>query len=263
MTDLNELKAIADRVADVGKRIQEAARRSGRQPKEVTLLAVTKTYPIEYIRAAWQAGVTQIGENKVQEAKEKVALLGPPDPKRRIEWHLVGHLQTNKVRQAVELFDLIHSVDSLRLATEIDRRAYTKDKVMPILIEVNTSREPSKYGIAPDDTFETVKKISELKNVRIKGLMTIGGLTAATAGDTVRTRSFFRKLRELRDFIAAQNIPNVDMSILSMGMSGDFEIAIEEGSTLIRIGTALFGKRKRGVQSYTLHPPNESVEDKS
>lgn len=262
MTEISERQLIERNAADVRRRIAGAAARSGRKAGDITLVAVTKTYPIEFIQAARDAGLTIIGENKVQEAKEKAALLVARDPKWKATWHLVGHLQTNKARQAVEIFDMIHSVDSFRLAAEIDRRAYTRDKTMPILIEVNTSREKSKYGIDPDDVLEVVKKISELKNVAIKGLMTIGGLTAVTAGDAVRTRGYFRKLRELRDFIEEQKIPQVEMSILSMGMSGDFEIAIEEGSTMIRLGTALFGKRKRGAQSFSMENPNPPVEEK-
>ncbi len=262
MSEYTERQVIERNAAEVRQRMAAAAARGGRKAGDIAVVAVTKTYPIEYILAARDAGLTIIGENKVQEAKEKAALLTARDPKWKTTWHLVGHLQTNKARQAVEIFDMIHSVDSFRLAAEIDRRAYTRDKIMPILIEVNTSREKSKYGIDPDDVLETVKKIAELKNVAIKGLMTIGGLTAATAGDADRTRSYFRRLRELRDFVAEQKIPQVDMSVLSMGMSGDFEIAIEEGSTMVRIGTAIFGKRKRGAQSFSMENPNPPVEEK-
>ncbi len=263
MAERIDLSFIRNHVQELRTRIAAAAVRSKRDPESIVLVAVTKTYPIEYIQAAAEAGVTVIGESKVQEAREKASLLQQAASRPRVEWHLVGHLQTNKVRPAVELFDMVHSVDSFRLASEIDRRAYTKDKVMPILIEVNTSREKSKYGIDPDDTLEVVKRIAELKNVRIKGLMTIGGLTAATAGDEVRTRSYFRRLRELRDFVADQKISNTDMAHLSMGMSSDFEIAVEEGATMVRIGTAIFGKRKRGATSYTLQPDNSQLEERS
>ncbi|MBL7994255.1 YggS family pyridoxal phosphate-dependent enzyme [bacterium] len=242
------------------QRIRDACQRSGRKPEDMQLIAVSKTYGVEEIKEALSAGICHIGENKVQEAKEKLPALQKDKSLSHVQWHYIGHLQTNKVRQAVELFDIIHSVDSLRLAAEIDRRSYTKDKIMPVLIQVNTSREKSKYGIDPDDTLELVKQVSELKNVKIKGLMTIGALTATTANDTVKIRSYFRKLRELREFIAGKNIPNVDMDCLSMGMSNDFEIAIEEGATHLRIGTAIFGKRKRAVKSLLSAASNQMEE---
>ncbi|KAB2878262.1 YggS family pyridoxal phosphate-dependent enzyme [bacterium] len=244
------------------QRIKDACRRVGRKHEDIQLIAVSKTYGVEEIKEALNAGIHHIGENKVQEAKEKLPILQKDKSLSHVQWHYIGHLQTNKVRQAVELFDIIHSVDSLRLAAEIDRRSYTKDKIMPVLIQVNTSREKPKYGIDPDDTLELVKQVSELKNLKIKGLMTIGALTAATANDTVKIRSYFKKLRELKEFIADQNIPNVDMHCLSMGMSNDFEIAIEEGATHLRIGTAIFGKRKRAVKSL-LPAASNQMEEKS
>ncbi len=246
-----DASSVAERTEILLRKINEACVRSGRRPDEVKLIAVSKTHSADAIREAVHAGLRHIGENKVQEAKDKIPPLQHDPLFKEVQWHYIGHLQTNKVRQAVEIFDIIHSVDSQRLAAEIDRRSYTKDKIMPILIQVNTSREKSKYGVDPDDTLEVVKQVSELKNVRIKGLMTIGALTAATANDTVKIRSYFKKLRELKEFIAEQRIPNVDMEFLSMGMSGDFEIAIEEGATHIRVGTAIFGKRKRATKAAT------------
>ncbi|HMW31968.1 MAG TPA: YggS family pyridoxal phosphate-dependent enzyme [bacterium] len=236
-------------IETIRKKIEASARKVGRDPKEIHLIAVTKTYGIDYVREAVAAGISLIGENKVQEAKEKYTELEQSGNVPDFQLHLIGHLQTNKARQAVELFDMIHSVDSFRLAKEIDRRAYTVDKTMPILIQVNTSREATKYGVEPDNTLELIKQVSELKNIRIQGLMTIGALTAVQANDPEKIRSYFRRLRELRDFIREQNIPNVEMNALSMGMSSDFEIAIEEGANYIRIGTALFGKRKRAAKS--------------
>lgn len=256
----SETSTTKQRIGDITKRIQDACKRAGRKPEEVHLIAVSKTHPAEAIREAVEAGIMHIGENKVQEAKDKLHLLQQDKAFSHVRWHYIGHLQTNKVRQAVEIFDMIHSVDSLRLAAEIDRRSYTQDKIMPILIQVNTSREKSKYGIDADDTLELIKHISELKNVTIKGLMTIGALTAATSNDTVKIRSYFQKLRELKEFISEQKIPNVDMEFLSMGMSGDFEIAIEEGATHVRIGTSIFGKRKRAVRSATAALPTKSEE---
>jgi len=235
--------SIKENLDAVRKRITDAARRAGRKPEEINLIAVTKTHPVQVLKEAIDAGIVHIGENKVQEAKEKFARV---DRKAPITKHMVGHLQTNKVRQAVEIFDMIHSVDSFQLAAEIDKRAYTKDKVMPILIQVNTSREKSKYGIDPDDVLPLVKRVVELKNVSIKGLMTIGALTASTSSDPSKARGFFKKLRELKEFIS-QNVPNVEMQHLSMGMTHDFEIAIEEGATMVRIGTAIFGKRLRAT----------------
>lgn len=251
---------IQQQVLDVFKRIKDTCQRAGRKSEEIQLIAVSKTYGAEEIKQAIAAGIRHIGESKVQEAKEKLPLLQHDKTFSQVGWHFIGHLQTNKVRQAVEIFDFIHSVDSLRLAAEIDRRSYTKDKVMSVLIQVNTSREKSKYGVDPDDTLELVKHISDLKNLKIKGLMTIGALTAATANDAVKIRSYFKKLKELKEFIAEQKIPNVDMDYLSMGMSNDFEIAIEEGATHLRIGTAIFGKRKRAVKSSPATLPNKLEE---
>jgi hypothetical protein len=257
----SEISTIKERTNALQLKIKEACLKAGRKPDEIKLIAVSKTHGADAIKEAVQAGITHIGENKVQEAKDKLPPLQHDKDFAQVQWHYIGHLQTNKVRQCVEMFDIIHSVDSLRLATEIDRRSYTKDKIMPVLIQVNTSREKSKYGVDPDDTLELVKKVSELKNVRIKGLMTIGALTAATANDTVKIRSYFRKLKELKEFIDEQRIPNVDMEYLSMGMSGDFEMAIEEGATHIRIGTALFGKRKRATKKTTDSIPNTLEEN--
>lgn len=252
--ELTEQENIVTNIRTIREKAHAAAKRAGRNPADIQILAVTKTYDAEHIIEAVKAGITHIGENKVQEAREKLTELETLGKKPAFQFHLIGHLQTNKARQAVEMFDMIHSIDSFALAKEIDRRAYIKDRVIPILIQVNTSREKSKYGLDPDNTLEAVKQIAELKNVRIKGLMTIGALSATTAGDADKIRGYFRKLREMRDFLRDQKIPNVEMELLSMGMSSDFEIAIEEGSNFIRIGTAIFGKRKRAVKSTTLKP---------
>lgn len=247
------LQTIQQSVGDLKKRVRAAAQKAGRNPKDIRIIAVTKTHPPEFVTAAIRAGLSDIGENKVQEAKDKFSVL-PADVKYRR--HLIGHLQTNKVRQAVELFDMIHSVDSLRLAQEIDKRCYTTDRVMPVLIQVNTSREKSKYGIDPDETLTLVKQVAELKNIRIKGLMTIGAMTASMAQDPEKVRGYFKRLRDLREMIRDAAIPNVDLEVLSMGMTHDFEVAIEEGSTLLRIGTAIFGKRQR--KAFKLAPKPEA-----
>lgn len=243
MNDDINLSAIASNIETIRKTIADTALRVSRRPEDIILMAVTKTYPVEYIEEAYRHGIRHFGENKVQEAREKYGIFDDRLP--GVTKHMIGHLQTNKVRQAVEMFDLIHSVDSLRLAAEIDRRAYTRDRVTDILIEVNTSREPSKYGVSVDDTVELVKRIAELKNIRIRGLMTLGALQASLSGDPDKVRPYFRKLAELSQFIAEQKIPNVSMEYLSMGMSMDYPVAIEEGANIIRIGTAIFGKRKR------------------
>lgn len=258
MQDDKNFTSISANILQIRSDIRQAALQVKRNPDEIILMAVTKTYPVAYIEEAYRSGIRHFGENKVQDAKEKYHVLDHMDPP--ATRHMIGHLQTNKVRQAVEIFDLIHSVDSLRLASEIDKRAYTRDKIMDILIQVNTSREATKYGIPVEDTFELVKRVSELKNVRIRGLMTIGALTASIAGDPEKVRPYFRKLSELSQFIAGQNIPGVSMEYLSMGMSHDFAAAIEEGANLIRIGTAIFGKRKRATRAPG-NPPPPNTED--
>lgn len=212
-----------------------AAARAGRRVEEVTLVAVSKTRTVAEIEEAVRAGVQVLGENRVQEAEEKHGAVSLP-----VRWHLVGHLQTNKVRKAVEIFDLIHSVDSLRLGQEIDRRAERLGKVVDALVQVNTSGEGSKSGVAPEEALDLVGTLAGLRSLRVRGVMTIGTLGAE--GDTARP--FFVRLREVRDRVAAAQVPNVSMAHLSMGMTGDFEAAIEEGATLIRVGTAIFGHRQ-------------------
>ncbi len=243
---------MSQRIEEIRQCISAAAKRCARNPNDVHLIAVGKTHDAAAIREALAAGITHLGENKVQEAKEKMVLLQRETKSSGAQWHFIGHLQTNKARQAVEIFDMIHSIDSYRLAAEVDRRSYTKDRIMPILVQVNTSREKSKYGLDPDEVLTAVKQIAELKNVKIKGLMTIGALTSAD--DTDAVRGYFKRLRDLKEFILKQQIPNVDMEYLSMGMSADFETAIEEGATHVRIGTAIFGKRKRAVKTPAAAP---------
>jgi hypothetical protein len=197
---------------------------------------VSKTVPVDLVRAAIKAGVTVLGENYVQEAKEKIAALRGED----ISWHLVGHLQSNKARHAVKLFDMIHSVDSFKLAKELDRRARTLDKVQSVLVQVNISGEETKSGIDTDQTLSLIRKIAPLESVAVRGLMTMPPYFNAPA----MVRPYFRALKTLQSRIRDEAIPNVDVSELSMGMTGDFETAIEEGATLVRIGTAIFGERK-------------------
>jgi pyridoxal phosphate enzyme (YggS family) len=226
---------IEDRLERVRERIRNAAVSCGRDPERVRLIAVSKTVPLDRVRAGIKAGVTVLGENYVQEASEKIEALKGED----VSWHLVGHLQSNKARHAVRLFDMIHSVDSLKLARELDRRAQVLGKVQAILIQVNISGEETKSGIKGEQTMALLRDIAPLKNVAVRGLMTMPPYF--NAPDMVRP--FFRALRALQAQIREEGIPNVDMSELSMGMSGDFETAIEEGATLVRIGTAIFGER--------------------
>ena len=220
----------------VKERIQRAAEGCGRDSASVQLVAVSKTIAADRVREALEAGVTIVGENYVQEARDKFqALVQYP-----VSWHFIGHLQSNKAKYAVRLFDLIHSVDSLKLAGELDKQAAKVDKIQSILIQVNISGEGTKSGIAAEETSALIIAISQLKNLSIKGLMTMPPYFYQPE----KVRPFFAALRRLRDDIQDRSIPNVAMQELSMGMTGDFEVAIEEGATLVRIGTAIFGERK-------------------
>lgn len=225
---------IIERISKVRERIRAAAERAGRNPEEIELVAVSKGFPANAIREAVDAGVTKIGENRVQEAEPKITALGPI-----CEWHMVGHLQTNKVKKALQLFDVIQSVDSLHLAEEIQKRAGMMDRRVPVLVEVNTSGEPSKSGFSPEQTLAAIRLLARLDRLQIRGLMTIGPLT----DDEQAIRRSFRTLRQLRNVIAQEQIDGVQMNVLSMGMTDDFEIAVEEGSTMVRIGRAIFGER--------------------
>ncbi len=228
------MDSIAGNFNNCLEKIGHAAKKSGRSLQDITVVAVTKTVDPIQINQGILAGITHIGENKIQEAREKQGKVNP------VQWHLVGHLQTNKVKYAVKIFDLIQSVDSLRVAKEMDKRCASLEKIMPILVEVNTSGEESKFGCHPDQAIQLVTDISRLENLQIKGLMTIGLFSE----ETERVRPCFRMLREIAHKMQSLQIPDVSMQILSMGMSADFEVAIEEGSTMVRIGTAIFGSRE-------------------
>jgi len=219
----------------IHQRINQAAEACGRNPDEVHLVAVSKTMPKEKLVAAVEAGVKTLGENYVQEAREKFNDLYTLP----VAWHFIGHLQSNKAKYVVKIFDLIHSVDSLKLAREIDKQAKKIDKIQDILIQVNISEEATKSGTRAEQTLEIIQEISLLENVTIKGLMTMPPYFNAPE----RVQPFFKTLRELRNQIKEENIPTVSMDELSMGMTGDFEVAIQEGATLVRIGTAIFGER--------------------
>jgi hypothetical protein len=227
--------SIQARLADVRERIRSAAEASGRQASAIRLIAVAKTFPAQAILAAAAAGATDIGENYIQEAREKHDLL----KELPVRWHFIGHLQTNKVRYAVRMFDLIHTVDSLRLAAEIDRCARLLDRVQPVLVQVNIAGEATKSGVPAEKALPLVQEIATLEHVRVRGLMTM----PPYFNDPERVRPFFAELRRLRDRICQIAVPNVRMDELSMGMTGDFEAAIAEGATLLRIGTAIFGER--------------------
>lgn len=226
------MEIIKNNLEIINEKIKKAALKVERNPEEIKLVAVTKTATIEQIEEAIKAGVKIIGENKVQEAKEKYQIITAD-----IEWHLVGHLQTNKVKYAVEIFDCIHSVDSIKLAEEIDKRSLQFGKTTNVLVEVNVSGEETKYGIKPEEVVLFLKNISEFTGIRVRGLMTI----APIAEDKEEVRPYFRRLRELSKEIKSKNIKNVKMDYLSMGMSEDFEIAIEEGANMVRIGRGIFG----------------------
>jgi hypothetical protein len=229
---------IRTRVEAVRQRIAAACERVGRQPTEVTLVAVTKTVPPEAIQSAFAAGVRCFGENRVQEAVAKISPAWFREFEAPPQWHLVGHLQTNKVKKALELFHVIQSVDSRRLAETIQRHAALQ-KTVEVFIEVNTSGEASKFGAEPAQALPLARHIAGLPNLQLTGLMTIGALTE----NQEIIRNCFRRLRELRAEISAENLSGVHLRHLSMGMTDDFELAIEEGSTMVRVGRAIFGPR--------------------
>jgi PLP dependent protein len=231
---LNLSVSLNENLEAILQRIRAACDRCDRLPNSVTLLAVSKTHPPETIQTAVDAGLLLFGENKIQEAKAKIPL--SPGKAR---WHFIGHLQSNKVRDAVELFEMIQCVDSLNLAQEINKRAEAAAKTMPVLLEVNIAGEASKFGYKPGQLLADLKEINALSRIEIHGLMTVPPYTT----DAEKTRPYFRKLRELK--IQCEEILGAPLPHLSMGMSGDFEVAIEEGSTIVRIGTALFGPRAK------------------
>jgi pyridoxal phosphate enzyme (YggS family) len=232
--------SIAQNLSDIRERIALAANRAGRRSQDITLMAVSKTFPAERIREAYDAGLRQFGENRVQEFAGKADAL---QDLRDIEWHLIGHLQSNKAAKAGELFNAVDSVDSLRLAQKLNSAAAQFRKKLAVLIEINVGGESAKSGLAPGsgDLEELLRAAPDLEHLEFRGLMTIPPF----AEDPNQARPYFRKLRELRDQIAARKLPAVGIDVLSMGMSHDFEVAIEEGSTCVRVGTAIFGSRTK------------------
>ena len=225
---------LKENLEKIEENIQAACDRAGRKRDEVTLIAVSKTKPVEMLQEAYDLGVRINGENKAQELASKYEVL-PKD----IHWHMIGHMQRNKVKYIIDKVDLIHSVDSYRLAEEINIQAKKKNITVPILVEVNIAEESSKFGIHAEDAIALVEQIAQLENVRIKGLMTI----APFVENPEDNRQYFRNIRQLSVDIAAKNIDNVSMNVLSMGMTGDYMVAIEEGATMVRVGTGIFGER--------------------
>lgn len=225
---------LKENLIQVEEKINAACQRSGRSRNEVTLIAVSKTKPIPMLAEIYEEGVRDFGENKVQEILEKHDVL-PND----IKWHMIGHLQRNKVKAVIDKVSLIHSVDSFRLAEEINIQAKKKNITVSILVQVNIAGEDTKFGITKEDAIALVEQIAELDNLRIQGLMTIAPLV----NDPEDNRQYFRGIRQLSVDIRNKNIDNVCMDILSMGMTGDYEVAIEEGATMVRVGTGIFGAR--------------------
>lgn len=229
---------IRENLMAVEERICKACRESGRKREEVTLISVSKTKPVSMIEEAYAAGSRNFGENKPQELRDKYSVL-PGD----VKWHMIGHLQRNKVKYIIDKAAMIHSVDSERLAETVNMEAQKHGLIMPVLVEVNVAREESKYGIFEEETLPFIEKISTLPHIRVEGLMTI----APFVENGEENRVFFEKLRKLYVDIKSKNIDNVNMCNLSMGMTGDYEAAIKEGATMVRVGTGIFGERQYNI----------------
>lgn len=229
---------LKENLTKVEENIQKACDKAGRKRSAVTLIAVSKTKPVEMLQEIYDEGIREFGENKVQEMCEKMELM-PQD----IKWNMIGHLQTNKVKYIIGKTSLIHSVDSLKLAEEIQKQAVKHDVTADILVEVNIANEESKFGISKDETIQMVRDIAKLDHLKIKGLMTI----APFVEDPEDNRLYFREIKQLSVDINNQNIDNVCMDVLSMGMTGDYMVAIEEGATMVRVGTGIFGERNYNI----------------
>lgn len=225
---------IKENIIKVKENIHKACQIAGRSRDEVALIAVSKTKPVEMLMEAYEAGVRDFGENYIQELVDKIPRL-PSD----IRWHMIGHLQRNKVKYIIDKVSMIHSVDSLRLAEEISAQAIKKNVDVDILVEVNVAKEESKFGTFTSEAILLVEEISKLPRIHVKGLMTI----APFVEDAEENREYFRKLKQLSVDIAAKNIDNISMNVLSMGMTGDYVVAVEEGASCVRVGTGIFGER--------------------
>ena len=225
---------IEKNIQSVEERVATAAKRSGRRREDILLLAVSKTQTVETIREAVACGLTSLGENKVQEIMDKYEPMG-----KGIHWHLIGHLQTNKVKYIVDKVVMIHSVESMKLAEEIEKRAAAKGLIMDVLVEINMAEEESKFGISPENVEDFLKDLAKLAHLRVRGLMTV----APFVENAEDNREYFRRMKQLQVDINEKKIDNIKMDMLSMGMTGDFEVAIEEGATIVRVGTGIFGER--------------------
>lgn len=226
--------SICENIANIKRRIEAACKRSGREPEDIKLIAVTKTVDTDRIKEAINCGIKFLGENKVQEIMDKYPELGSS-----VEWHMIGHLQTNKVKYLIDKVSMIHSVDSLKLLGEIDKRFGISNKSIDVLIEINIGREKSKYGVFPENLEGFLKEAAKYKNIKIAGLMTV----APAVINPEDVRPYFVKMRELFENFKSSQINNIEFKYLSMGMTNDFEIAIEEGANIIRVGTGIFGPR--------------------
>ncbi len=231
-----ELVELQKNLESVRDSIARAAARAGRNPEDVLLLPVTKTLGADVVEQAWQLGIRQVGENKVQEIISKKEVMGE-----KMQFHMIGHLQRNKVHQVLDKVCLIHSVDSVRLAEEIDREAEKKGLTARILLELNVAREESKYGILEEDLDAVLQNLARFQHIRVEGLMTV----APFVENPEENRKIFRRMREIFIDIQQKKVNNIDMQILSMGMTNDYEIAVEEGATIVRVGTGLFGHRQK------------------
>ena len=231
--------SVCENYRAVEEKVRNACKKAGRSREEVTLIAVSKTKPVSMIEELLPLGVRDFGENKVQELTAKEEVL-PKD----IRWHMIGHLQRNKVKYVIDKACMIHSVDSLRLAQEISKEAVKHDLVMPVLIEVNVAGEESKFGVSVEEAPSLVEEAAKLSGIQVKGLMTI----APNVDDPEENRNVFRNLRKLSVDIREKNFDNVTMNVLSMGMTGDYEVAIEEGATHVRVGTGIFGERNYNIE---------------
>ena len=228
------MSMLLDNLKDVEERIQAACDRSGRKREDVLLIAVSKTKPVEMIEEVMTAGIVDFGENKPQELRDKYEVLP-----QNLRFHMIGHLQTNKIKYVIDRVVLIHSIDSIHLAEAVNAEAKKHNRIMPVLVEVNVAQEESKSGFLVEKTENAIREIAKLSNIRVEGLMTI----APFVENAEENRQYFVKLRKLSVDIAAKNIDNVTMHHLSMGMTGDYEVAIEEGATMVRVGTGIFGER--------------------
>ena len=232
------MSMLLDNLKDVEERIQAACDRSGRKREDVLLVAVSKTKPVEMIEEVMTAGIVDFGENKPQELRDKYEVL----PK-NLRFHMIGHLQTNKIKYVIDRIVLIHSIDSIHLAEAVNAEAKKHNRIMPVLVEVNVAQEESKSGFLVEETENAIREIAKLSNIQVEGLMTI----APFVENAEENRQYFVKLRKLSVDIAAKNIDNVTMDVLSMGMTGDYQVAIEEGATMVRVGTGIFGARLYGA----------------